>query len=303
MQDPPGSPSLAADEHTRGTDCDRSYVNQNIPATEMIFPALESGITLLDVEDTPSVPLLQSLVLDHLLMHDGLAFWVDADGHATTTTFARITPSQRLLDRIQVARGFTAYQHYAAICTLQTAISGEQQQTESSGEQYTPRHTGDRLARSPSLIAAPAIDAQYRADDTLDPAHAATLQARALAQLSSYVDEHDVPVVVTRSASDEFTAPVAQIADHQLVCEQTQMGPRIVGNDFETLVYPVGDGAYRQTTFAYWHQLLTARAAQVGIESQSDGSQQRPANGITADTMTGTADPLLDAWTADTGRR
>jgi hypothetical protein len=29
------------------------------------------------------------------------------------------------------------------------------------------------------------------------------------------------------------------------------MGPRILGGDFETLVYPIDDGAYYQTTLAY----------------------------------------------------
>lgn len=43
------------------------------------------------------------------------------------------------------------------------------------------------------------------------------------------------------------------------------MGPRFVGDEFETLLYPVDGGAYYQTMFAYWRQLLTARADQVGL--------------------------------------
>jgi hypothetical protein len=39
----------------------------------------------------------------------------------------------------------------------------------------------------------------------------------------------------------DFTAPVATVADHHLECEQTRMGPRVVGKNFETLVYPVAD--------------------------------------------------------------
>jgi len=61
--------------------------------------------------------------LDHLLLHDGPAFWVDANGHATTTTLAQIAPSQRLLNRIHVTRGFTAYQHYSAVCDLPAAAN------------------------------------------------------------------------------------------------------------------------------------------------------------------------------------
>jgi len=74
-------------------------------------------------------------------------------------------------------------------------------------------------------------------------------------------------VLVTRSKHDEFTAPVETAADHYLECEQTRMGPRISGEDFETLVYPVDDGAYYQTTLAYWRQLLAARATHAaGVE-------------------------------------
>jgi len=71
----------------RGADRNRSLADQADPATdEMLLPQLDDGITLLDVEGGRGVPILQSLVLDHLLLHDGPAFWVDANGHATTTT-------------------------------------------------------------------------------------------------------------------------------------------------------------------------------------------------------------------------
>jgi len=88
------------------------------------------------------------------------------------------------------------------------------------------------------------------------------------------------------------------------------MGPRVVGEDFETLVYPVDDGAYYQTTFAYWQQLLAARATQVGVEptttAPSTPTPEGVGTGVTADgeTVAPTADPLLDAWTAtETGGR
>jgi hypothetical protein len=109
-------------------------------------------------------------------------------------------------------------------------------------------------------------------------------------------------VLVTRTQRDDFTEPVATAADHYLECEQTRMGPRIVGEDFETLVYPVDDGAYYQTTFAYWRQLLAARATQAGLEPTPAPSTPTPegvGTGVTADgeTVAATADPLLDAWT------
>ncbi|WP_394339050.1 hypothetical protein [Halosimplex salinum] len=298
---------LAVDQPTRGADRNRSLADQADPATdEMLLPSLGDGITLLDVEGDRGVPILQSLVLDHLLLHDGPAFWVDANGHATTT-LAQIAPSQRLLNRIHVARGFTAYQHYGAVCDLPTAVNNSIQTSTTDARaagRGEPSRDEDTSPHTPALIVAPAVDAQYRADDTLGETHAKTLQARTLARLATYADGYDIPVLVTRNERNEFTEPVATVADHHLECEQTRMGPRVVGEGFETLVYPVDDGAYYQTTFAYWRQLLAARATQVGVEpttpAPSTPTPEGVGTGVTADgeTVATTADPLLDAWTA-----
>ena len=299
---------LAADQPTRGADRNQALADQTDPTTEeMLLPQLDDGITLLDVEGGRGVPILQSLVLDHLLLNDGPAFWVDANGHATTATLAQISPSQRLLDRIHVARGFTAYQHYGAVCDLPTAVNKSiRASTADSGaaDRGQPSRDDDTSPHTPALIVAPAVDAQYRADDTLGEAHAETLHARTLARLATYADGYDIPVLVTRNERNEFTESVATVADHHLECEQTRMGPRVVGEDFETLVYPVDDGAYYQTTFAYWQQLLAARATQVGVEpttpSPSTPTPEGVGTGVTTDgeTVSATADPLLDAWTA-----
>jgi len=158
---------LAVDQPTRGADRNRSLADQADPATdEMLLPSLGDGITLLDVEGGRGVPILQSLVLDHLLLHDGPAFWVDANGHATTTTLAQIAPSQRLLNRIHVARGFTAYQHYGAVCDLPTAVNKSIQMSTTDAEtagRGEPSRDEDMSPHTPALIVAPAVDAQYRA--------------------------------------------------------------------------------------------------------------------------------------------
>ena len=299
---------LAVNQPTRSADRNQNLANQADPATDgMLLPSLEDGITLLDVDGDRGVPILQSLVLDHLLLHDGAAFWIDANGHATTATLTQIAPSQRLLNRIHVARGFTAYQHYAAVCDLPTAVNKSIQMSTTdvrAARPGEPSRDEDTSPHTPSLIVAPAVDAQYRADDTLGETHAKTLQARTLARLATYADGYDIPVLVTRNERNEFTAPVATVADHHLECEQTRMGPRVVGEDFETLVYPVDDGAYYQTTFAYWRQLLAARATQVGLEpttpAASTAFPEGVGTGVTTDgeKVAATADPLLDAWTA-----
>ena len=97
--------------------------------------------------------------------------------------------------------------------------------------------------------------------------------------------------------------PVARAANHHLECDHTRMGPWIRGKDFETLVYPVDDGAYYQTTFAYWRQLLEASAAQVGVEPTATPLRSTPngvGKGVTVDeeSVAVEVDPLLNAWTA-----
>jgi hypothetical protein len=259
-----------------------------------LLPTLETGLTLLDIEGDRGVPILQSLVLDHLLLNDGAAFWVDANGHATTISLARIAPSRRLLNRIHVARGFTAYQHYMAVTDLSRAIREQLHQT-------AMQSPDSRDTKTPSLIVIPAVDARYRTDDTLPREHAITLQARTLAQLRSYADTHEIPVVVTRSTTEAFTEPVARAADHHIRCEQTKMGPRFTGENFETLVYPT-DGPYYQTTFAYWHQLLRTRVTQVGRNISTSPSTPtapdtvRGSRTTPGDPATSTSDPLADAW-------
>ena len=309
MREHSASNRLAVDQPTRGADRNRSLADQADSATdEILLPQFDDGVTLLDVEGGRGVPILQSLVLD-LLLHGGPAFWVDADGHATTTTLAQIAPSRRLLDRIHVARGFTAYQHYGAVCDLPTAVNQSIREltTKANVRNRQPADSDDESSCSPSLIVAPAVDIQYRADDTLGDRHADTLQARTLARLATYADSYDIPVLVTRNERTEFTEPVATVADRYLECEQTRMGPRILGEDFETLVYPIDDGAYYQTTFAYWQQLLEARAAQVGVEptTPSTPALDGVGRGVTVDgeSVAVEADPLLDSWTVGAGGR
>jgi len=107
-----------------GADRNRSLADQADPATdEMLLPQLDDGITLLDVEGAAASRSYSRSCSTTSSYTTGPPFWVDANGHATTTTLAQISPAQRLLGRIHVARGFTAYQHYGAVCDLPTAVN------------------------------------------------------------------------------------------------------------------------------------------------------------------------------------
>ena len=307
---------LAVEQPTR--DADRNEQTLLDESTQVdgdcLLPSLDTGLTLFEYQGGRSVPILQSLVLDHLLLSDGPAFWVDSHGYATTTSLAQITPSQRLLNRIHVARSFTVYQHFAAVRSLPATIvktirdraSEDALSLRREQHRERPNREPETSPLTPSLIVIPAFDAHYRDANALSTEQASTLQARVLARLSSLADGYDVPVLLTRTAADEFTAPIKRAADQQIVCERTRMGPRFRGDEFETLVYPVGDG-YFQTTFAYWRRVLAARADQVGLQPASPpspgASTDEVGYGVTANGESAalTANPLLNALTT-TGR-
>jgi hypothetical protein len=241
-----------------------------------------------------------------LFLSDGPAFWVDANGYATTTSLSRLAPSTRLLDRIHVARGFTAYQHYGAVSRVSDAVKRSIRTATTPGQDTHPEY-GDDTDGIPSLLVAPAIDAPYRTADTLGERHGETLLTRSLAQLNAIADAYDVPVLLTRTTKETETDPVARAAGQHLTCEQTRMGPRFVGDEFETLVYPVAGGRYYQTTVAYWQQLLGTRAAQVGVDTETRTQSVSPGagsvgTGVTVDEerTAVTTDPARDAW-ADAG--
>lgn len=209
------------------------------------LPPLNAGLHLLESERVRGP--LHALVLDRVLTTRGPAYWVDTHGHATTQPLARLAPDPQILDRIRVARGFTGFQHYALVETLSTVA-----------DDTVP------------VIVCPAIDGLYR-DDNLRDDERQEMLVRVLAMLSRLARDHDLPVVLTRTRVDTLSEPVATAADAIIECEQTRMGPRFHSDEFETLVYPLGNGQH-QTTLAFWERILEARqpvydAAQVGPKS------------------------------------
>ncbi|MGM0605023.1 MAG: hypothetical protein ACQETB_05045 [Halobacteriota archaeon] len=199
------------------------------------LPSLRSELYRLDAEADPR-HVLATLAVDRALLDPGPVYWVDAHNHAATDPVLSVAPSPRILDRIRVARGFTPFQHYSIVEALRERV--------------------EVVSDTPALLVIPAIDALYREDvagiDTRQ------LLARTLASLAAIRRAVDCPVLVTVTGDDELTAPIDAAATAHLRCERTAHGPRFVGEDFQTLVYPVGDGLV-QTTIAYWQSVIDAR--------------------------------------------
>ncbi|APX98496.1 hypothetical protein [Natronorubrum daqingense] len=202
------------------------------------LPSLEPGVTLL--ESTKPGPL-QTLVVDHVLLERESAWWIDTFGHAQTEPLSEIAPSRRALDRINVARAFTGYQHN----TLCKRLLGD--------DSYSGNDVDTDVV---GLIVAPALDGFYRDDEMGEQGQPLFMQS--LAKLAAAARRYDCPVLVSRTRDDEFTAPIDRLVNQRLECESTQNGPRFTGEEFETLVYPLGDG-WVQTTIAFWNHILEKR--------------------------------------------
>lgn len=201
------------------------------------LPTLDSGLVLLETTDNEqAIGPLGSLVLDHLFCSDDRAVWVDSGGHATTQRLARMAPSLGLLERIRVARAFTAYQHYSLVEELDQQLVSPAART--------------------ALVVVPWLDALYR-DGDLPTVLAGRMIEHVTERLARLARRANLPVLVTRRQADELTAAIADRATHTIEYQQTAFGPRFVGEAFETLVYE-GNG-YVQTTLAFWRRVLERR--------------------------------------------
>jgi hypothetical protein len=219
---------------------------------EPVLPTL-SGVSLLRSDD-PEGPLV-SLAVDRLLIDEGPVWWADAGGHARTDTLARVAPSAGLLDRVHVARAFTATQHASLLATLER-----------------------RVTPGAALVVCPAVDRFYR-DDALPDGEPEELLATAADRVARIAGA-GVPVLLTLGAEDALSAPVARAVDERIEHESTRFGPRFVGEAFETLVYARRDGTV-QTTLALWAAVLERRAdAANGSRGTGSGTDARPGVGV-----------------------
>lgn len=213
------------------------------------MPEVEPGLHLLRSEsETPPVKPLQSMAIDRLLLgpSTGVALWVDALDHARTDTLTTLAPNERVLDRVHLARGFTAYQHAAIVERLFTTLRPD------AAESARPVAPEDV-----SLLVCPAVDALYREDD-VGAETAEALCFRVLARLQALARRLDVPVLVSQWQRDSLSAPFETAADQTITCRQTEHGVRFEGAESETLIYPLEDGLV-QTTLSYWREILRAR--------------------------------------------
>lgn len=190
------------------------------------LPTLQPGINLLSAPRRKGA--LQSLVLNQLILKDEDAYWIDSHDNARTDVMASIAPTMRFLDRIMVARSFTPFQHYATVEKLR-----------------------DKIENDTSVVVLSEVDWLYHEGDTL--------QGEARELLQEVLERvrlvgREVPVVLTLNRVSGLGELVRGYVDEIIECRVTDMGPRFVSTDFETLVYR--NPGYVQTTLALWRRVL-----------------------------------------------
>ena len=148
------------------------------------LPTLNEGIHLLETDSRTS-GALQSIMLDHLLTHGGSseAVWVDSNGNGSIEPFARLVPSMRVLERVEIARGFTAFQHYSLLNDLAAEVESET-----------------------ALVVLPELDWFYRSDD-LHRGEGERMLSAGVTLIEDLHERNEVPILVTRTASDGFSQP------------------------------------------------------------------------------------------------
>lgn len=150
---------------------------------------LASGVTHV-TNVAPRDSALHRLTLAYLRENPGRVFWIDARDTAATYTFYSLSPSDRSLASIRIARAWTAYQHHTLVRQLVDIV--------------TPRT---------QLIVLPNVYSLYT-DDDLSETAAEQLARSSLTTVAALTTTHDIPAVITTPTVD--SSPIDQFVDHVL---------------------------------------------------------------------------------------
>ena len=193
-------------------------------------PQLEPGITLLRTTAVQSPGFVQ-LVCASLAAADD-ALWVDSRNTANTYRLYETVTDERTLSGLQIARAFTAYQHFE-LC----------------------RRLCRRVTSDTTLVCLPNLTSLYQDDDV--PAHERDqLFTAVCAGLAGLVETYSLRVVISTPAANELVDQLTALADRELSVETTPFGCYFEGDDYETTLYPTQHGW--QTTIPYWVELFGA---------------------------------------------
>ncbi len=189
------------------------------------IPSLDNGVNLVKTgEGTNNA--FQALAVNHLIRFGEEAHWIDVGNNCSTHLLSRISPTPKILEKIQVARAFTPYQHYSLIEKIKEAATPET-----------------------NLIVLPLIDHLYR-KDVRNRKWRGEFMEDVVKNIEKVTDDLEVPALITceKSLAEQFENPT------EILCSSTGHGLKFETDGFKTLTYR-GPG-YIQTTLKLWELIL-----------------------------------------------
>lgn len=207
---------------------------------------MKKGINVLRAGKNSS-EALHSLVINQLLLFGGKAVWLDTGNMCSTHLFSRLTPSTSILDRVDVARAFTPYQHYS----LSEKVS-------------------EIADRDTELLVVPLANHLY--DEMRNNEEGREMLFEAMKNIEKVGKKNSLAVLLTESDQTDLKLP---LRDPSVIeCRRTDMGIRFRTDSFKTLTY-TGPG-YIQTTLMLWELLLKQTLQQTKTRKVIEHRKNQP---------------------------
>lgn len=201
-------------------------------------PSLEKGITLLDKPE--DLPVFQALVASELAGDSSQALWLDAENQSSTYALAR--HGERLMERLEIGKAFTARQHHRLV-----------------------ELAGQFISEKTELLVLPQITSLYL-DGGLKEWARKDLFSDTWSQVEQLQERHGLKVLVSLpTRPDDLRYLVTSSIDDRIEAKPTSQGLRYSADDFNQLVYRRGRSV--QTTFPYWKTQTTEQEVEVAVRS------------------------------------
>lgn len=186
------------------------------------------------------MPVFQALVAEELRGRSASAVWIDSKNESSTYALSKFG-GKEVLEKVQIGRAFTPFQHHRLIHQLEEFI---QENTE--------------------ILVLPNIDFLYL-DGQLKEWEAKELFKETWKKILEVREEYGLKLLVSLSSRDSgLSYAVIDDADNKIQVEATQEGWKYDSQDFEQYAYR--DGGEVQTTVPYWHQ-KTSETVKVSVEA------------------------------------
>ncbi|MFB6145672.1 MAG: hypothetical protein ABEJ99_04175 [Candidatus Nanohaloarchaea archaeon] len=201
------------------------YTQQKKLEIEPRLPELEKGWNLVNADNA-----LQQLISEEISYSNRKAVWIDTGNHASTYRLA--SHGEEMLEKITIARAFTAYHHHTLCEKLKEEIDEK---------------TG--------LVVLTSINQLYE-DENIPWKEAEQLFDSALESLESSTRANNLKVLLT-TADGKLAFRLQGRIDNHIRISKTSHGNRYSSDGFKTKFYR--ENGYLQTTLAYWESMEVMR--------------------------------------------